>query len=115
MRLLFLKKKKQKDFFPFSGPGAGQELQIKGQKFFGSFFQERTTFLLPVFVFPRDSCLRSSPISAIVLQGSVTASMAPGCRKKTGPPGVGSGVKVRKHREKARRMRFGRLPGLRPG
>jgi len=50
MRLLFLKKKKQKDFFPFSGPGAGRGLRMtglrmKGQKFFGSFFQERTAFL----------------------------------------------------------------------
>jgi len=38
MRLLFLKKKKQKDFSPFSGPGISQGLRMKGEKFFGSFF-----------------------------------------------------------------------------
>jgi hypothetical protein len=41
--LLFLKKKKQKDFYPFapvpvSGHGA------RCEKFFGSFFQKRTAF-----------------------------------------------------------------------
>jgi hypothetical protein len=40
--LLFLKKKKQKDFCSF-GPGLGRS--ANGQKFFGSFFQKRTFFL----------------------------------------------------------------------
>jgi len=40
--LLFLKKKKQKDFprFSFLNPEPGN-----GEKFFGSFFQERTAFV----------------------------------------------------------------------
>jgi hypothetical protein len=42
--LLFLKKKKQKDFCPF-GPGARQALGIRDEKFFGSFFQKRTCLL----------------------------------------------------------------------
>ncbi len=43
--LLFLKKKKQKDFVRgVSGAGAAAGPNV--QKFFGSFFQERTRFLL---------------------------------------------------------------------
>jgi hypothetical protein len=38
--LLFLKKKKQKDFSPF-----GVWIGTNGEKFFGSFFQKRTRFL----------------------------------------------------------------------
>ncbi len=42
--LLFLKKKKQKDFAPWV-PGALAAPESHEQKFFGSFFQERTRFL----------------------------------------------------------------------
>jgi len=42
--LLFLKKKKQKDFYPFK-PSFPIAFRVNGQKFFGSFFQKRTLFL----------------------------------------------------------------------
>jgi hypothetical protein len=42
--LLFLKKKKQKDFFPVLGVAVPQALPT-GKKFFGSFLQKRTFFL----------------------------------------------------------------------
>ena len=42
--LLFLKKKKQKDF-THGVPGVRGAPEPSGQKFFGSFFQERTCFL----------------------------------------------------------------------
>ncbi len=42
--LLFLKKKKQKDFAHWV-PGRRAAPSLNGQKFFGSFFQERTCFL----------------------------------------------------------------------
>ncbi len=44
--LLFLKKKKQKDFAPFGTERAARSVP-KEQKFFGSFFQKRTASLLP--------------------------------------------------------------------
>ena len=42
--LLFLKKKKQKDF-AYGTPSARAAPEPNRQKFFGSFFQERTCFL----------------------------------------------------------------------
>jgi hypothetical protein len=47
--LLFLKKKKQKDFAPFGRSRIAPpvpDCAAKEQKFFGSFFQKRTSFLL---------------------------------------------------------------------
>ena len=44
-RLLFLKKKKQKDFARWGAAQAGGS-ETSWAKFFGSFFQERTRFLL---------------------------------------------------------------------
>jgi hypothetical protein len=52
--LLFLKKKKQKDFHPLSFVGHCHALCPNGQKFSGSFFQERT-LLLPFSPAPQPS------------------------------------------------------------
>jgi len=51
-KLLFLKKKKQKDFCP-SGSAYGTARDEKtGEKFFGSFFQKRTILISFRFNFP---------------------------------------------------------------
>jgi len=44
--LLFLKKKKQKDFAPWRAQGGCQ--RANGQKFFASFFQKRSSYFPPL-------------------------------------------------------------------
>jgi hypothetical protein len=48
--LLFLKKKKQKDFYSFWVCGLRRRTKNNEQKFFGSFFQKRTTLSFPACV-----------------------------------------------------------------
>jgi hypothetical protein len=50
--LLFLKKKKQKDFCSI-GLGVAIRSESSGQKFFASFFQKRSSFLVPALAKPR--------------------------------------------------------------